>query len=1073
MKSLQKNTSPPSSQSTSVSARKVKMLITTFNFLPILLLTWSSLGFVHLTKNNRTMPCDIKENYPSIVFDCRDRRLTSVPLPITYVANSTELLLSGNLVQVICKTSFKDWYNLTKIDLSANHFPKAKIQDVDICKRGLDIQNETFSNLTKLEQLLIDNNYLCKIPTGMPNTLTKLSLTFNNIFSISSESLSELKHLRKLYLGHNCFYGNACGRVFDIQDGAFANLTHLTILSLSFNNLTNVPPKLPSSLRELYLSNNKIKVIGREDFRNLVNLEILYLSGNCPRCYNAPYPCEPCSGQSSIEINPYAFERLKNLKELHLGSTSLKSVPRIWFQNTTQLKVLNLELNYLVKEIASAEFLLSLPLLEKIDLSFNYDLRSYPRNINISDNFSKLVSLQELHIQGYVFKEVTTTNLAPLTNLPKLKIINLGVNFIRQIDFKVFPKFSNLTIIYLSENKISPFSENISRSKELESFQTHNIQRRSTDDYIDLLANVSDNSKEYANGIHEPFKLVKPRCSSYGKTLDLSLNSIFFIDPEQFRSFKDIACLNLSANGIGQDLNGTEFIYLSNLAYLDLSFNKIDLASFYAFHELPTLEVLDLSYNRHYFIVEGVTHHLKFIENLPNLKVLNLSWNEIFTLTEVPIKSHSLRELMFSGNRLDVLWKQGDKRYLDIFQTFYNLTFLDISHNRLYRIPDKALSNLPITLTELYLNNNKLVFWGWKKLEKFRNLKLLDLSYNKLVMIESNLSSYTCSLQTLLLNHNMISSLPDRFLYKAGSLAYLDLSNNHLQTINKSTFLSGNENFLNFLLLKGNPFDCTCEITDFVSWINKNNITMPRLATDVTCATPGNKKGHGIIYFDVHACDLNSSSMILFFLSFFLVIHITALPIMKHLFYWDLWYIYQICVAKLKWNKVHTSNCLYDAFIVYDNKDPAVSDWVINELCYHLEDRAEKHVVLCLEERDWEPGKAVIDNLVQSINQSKKTLFVLTKKYVKSGKFKTAFYLALQRLMDENMDVIVIVLLQPVLQHSQYLRLRRKICKSSILEWPKNPHAEGLFWQRIRNVVLTENCSRYSNLYTAPLIPLQ
>lgn len=52
---------------------------------------------------------------------------------------------------------------------------------------------------------------------------------------------------------------------------------------------------------------------------------------------------------------------------------------------------------------------------------------------------------------------------------------------------------------------------------------------------------------------------------------------------------------------------------------------------------------------------------------------------------------------------------------------------------------------------------------------------------------------------------------------------------------------------------------------------------------------------------------------------------------------------------------------------------------------------------------------------------------------------KIQFFLcvALQRLLDENVDVIIFILLEPMLQYSQYPRLQRRICKSSILQWPK------------------------------------
>eukprot|EP00079_Xenopus_tropicalis_P015128 XP_004912402.1 PREDICTED: toll-like receptor 8 [Xenopus tropicalis] len=1039
---------------------KAKMTGSLQTLVLVVLITCNSLECSDTNPNNRTIPCKIAENGSSVSFDCSARWLQMVPYPIKYSSDSVELLLSQNLILTINNESFHSWHNLTKIDLNWNHYPKSRLDNADICKRGLEIENGTFSYLTKLEKLFIDHNYLCKIPQGIPSTLTFLSLSYNNIFSVKKQILSPLINLKNLFLSNNCYFGNECGQVLDIEEGTFSGLTELTELSLSFNNLTHVPSKLPASLKQLYLSNNNIQIINRNDFHNLVNLEVLYLSGNCPRCFNANYPCKNLCPNTSITIDHFAFQNLKNLTELHLSSTSLKTIPPTWFQNTTQLKKLYLERNYLVNEIASADFLLNLPFLEVLDLSFNYDLRSYTNNINISDHFSKLVSLKELHIQGYVFKHIAANNLAPLLNLSKLKILNLGTNFIRQVDFKIFQQFTGLELIYLSENRITPFSEKNNKMKLVEGYEDKHSRVSSPGVSFPTQFNFQM-TKTFS-------EVVKPQCSSRGKTLDLSLNSIFFIDPKEFRSFSDVSCLNLSSNGIGQDLNGTEFIYLKNLTYLDLSFNKLDFDSINAFQELPSLEVLDLSYNSHYFIVDGVIHSLKFIENLQHLKVLNLSWNKISTLTDFRLTSHSLKELQFSGNRLDVLWKNEDKRYHKLFMNLSSLTCLDISYNRLSKIKGE-LRYLPLSLTELYLNNNELVYFGWEELQAYENLKYLDLSHNKLTMIMGNLSIHTYSLSSLIISYNSISSLPVAFLHKARNLSELDLSFNHLKSINSSVLLSGSENYLKVLGLKGNPFVCTCEITDFISWIYANNVTIPRLATDVNCATPENKKGSGIIYFDVHTCDLDGAAMILYFFSVFLVMSITVLPILINVFSWDLWYVYHLCVAKLRLHKVCKSECLYDVFITYDNKDPNVNDWIFNELCQHLEDKGDKHMYLCLEERDWEPGKAIIDNLAHSINQSKKTLFVLTKKYVKSGKFKIAFYLALQKLMDENMDVIVIVLLEPVLQNSQYLKLRRKICKSSIMEWPKNPNAKGLFWQRMKNVLLTDNCKRYNNFYTDPI----
>ncbi|XP_075706473.1 LOW QUALITY PROTEIN: toll-like receptor 8 [Rhinoderma darwinii] len=1032
-----------------------------FSLPSVLLIIYYSFGACDVKLNQRTHPCTIMKNNISLIFDCQARHLEFVPPPINYSDTSAVLLLlSNNHLHTIKKTAFQKWANLSILDLSFN----SKVSSV------LIIDDEAFANQTKLKQLHIDNNNLNLIPPGLPISLRTLSLQYNNILSVSCESLSKITHLKKLCLDHNCYYGNKCSHKLQIQEGAFLQLEKLTTLSLSCNNLRKVPSRLPSSLKVLNLKNNVISIIRKEDFMNLSNLKILNLSGNCPRCFNAQFSCKSCPGQSSIRIYSNAFKYLKKLVELNLGNTSLTLVQRAWFQNLKGLKVLNLENNYLVKQMATGDFMLSLSYLQKLDLSYNYEIRTYSQNLNLSENFSKLISLQELHLQGYVFQTITNITLAPLHKIKNLNVINFGTNFIRQVNLSVFHNFHNLSMIYLSENRITPFivrkneNENLEINPKLYRCSIHDI---ATHNRFDKSIDYPLENNRWSD------QIIKPICISYGKTLDLSYNTMFFIDAEEFNLLSDIVCLNLSHNSIDQDLNGTEFIHMPNLTYLDLSYNKLDFDSSSAFQELPRLQVLDLSYNAKYFLVEGVTHNLNFIGNLPSLKVFNISWNKISTLTEYQINNSGLEELRFSGNSLNILWRHWNPPYKEIFKNFSSLKILDISYNDLEILHHKAVVNLPKNITELHLNYNKLTLWEWKTLQHFKNLKFLDLSHNRLIAIESNLFMYTSSLQKLRLHRNLISQLSDSFLYKATSLTDLDLTDNHIQTINKSAFLSGNDNFLKVLRLKGNPFVCTCEIIDFLQWIANNNVTIPLLATDVTCSNSDFKRRKSIIQFDMHACSLDGISMMLCFLSFISVVLIMALRILKHLFYWDVWYIYHWCVAKLKPRKMAITETLYDAFITYDNKDPAVSDWVYNELCHELEENGDKHIFLCLEEREWEPGKAVIDNIAQSINQSKKTVFVLTKKYVKSGKFRTAFYLAMQKLMDENMDVIVIVLLQPVLQNSQYLRLRKKICSSSILEWPKNPHAEHLFWQNMKNVLLTENSSRYNHLYTNPVTTWQ
>ncbi|XP_026333920.1 toll-like receptor 8 [Ursus arctos] len=1030
--------------------------------LPSLLLTClfllisDSYEFFTKANHSRSYPCDERRQNGSIIAECNSRRLREVPQTVgKYV---TALDLSDNYITHITNESFQGLQNLTKINLNHNANPQHLNENPDINKHGMNITDGAFLNLQNLNQLLLEDNQLYQIPAGLPGSLKELSLIQNNIIWVTKKNTSGLANLERLYLSWNCYFGNNCdNKTFDIEDGTFEGLTNLKVLSLSFNKLVHVPPKLPDSLRELYLSNAKIKIISQEDFKGLRNLRVLDLSGNCPRCFNAPFPCTPCEGGSSIQIHPLAFQTLTELRYLNLSSTSLQKIPATWFENMHKLKVLHLEFNYLVDEIASGEFLTKLPSLEILDLSFNYVKAKYPKYITISQNFSNLQLLQALHLRGYVFQELRAEDFHPLMGLSNLKTINLGVNFIKQINFTLFQNFTNLTVIYLSENRISPLVNDI-RQNDVSgsSSPSHVLKPRSADVEFD----------PHSNFYHNTNPLIKPQCAVYGKALDLSLNSIFFIGREQFEAFHDIACLNLSSNGNGQVLHGTEFSAVPHVKYLDLTNNRLDFDDDNALSELPELEVLDLSYNAHYFRIAGVTHRLGFIQNLTQLKVLNLSHNGIYTLTEQDLRSMSLEELVFSGNRLDILWNAEGDKYWKIFTSLRNLTRLDLSSNNLRRIPNEAFLNLPQSLTQLYIKNNVLNFFNWTLLQQFPHLQTLDLSGNRLSSLTNSLSKFTPSLRTLLLHRNRIAHLPANFLSEASSLIHLDLSSNLLKMINKSTLQTKTNTSLAILELDRNPFDCTCDIGDFRRWMDENlDVTIPRL-TDVICSSPGDQKGKSIMSLELTTCISDTIAAVLCFFTSFITITVMLAALGHHWFYWDVWFIYHVCLAKVKgYRSLSTSQTFYDAYVSYDTKDASVTDWVINELRFHLEESEGKNVLLCLEERDWDPGLAIIDNLMQSINQSKKTIFVLTKKYAQNWNFKTAFYLALQRLMDENMDVIIFILLEPVLQHSQYLRLRQRICKSSILQWPDNPKAEGLFWQSLKNVVLTENNSRYNNLY--------
>nr|QXJ40781.1 toll-like receptor 8 [Sebastes schlegelii] len=442
-----------------------------------------------------------------------------------------------------------------------------------------------------------------------------------------------------------------------------------------------------------------------------------------------------------------------------------------------------------------------------------------------------------------------------------------------------------------------------------------------------------------------------------------------------------------------------------------------------------------------------------------------MSHNSISTLTTKQMCSKSLAELQFTNNLLGILWKERDGSYKTLFTNLTNLTILDISHNNIGKIPDDVYGYLPRNLTILRIGHNSLTDFKWDKLKCFNQLQILDLSFNSLSNVTVITSNVTLTFLDLSYNH--IFHLDNGFLKGAKSLMTLSLSYNKLTIINQSTFQSRSDSQLQTLFLWRNPFQCTCDSLDFILWIENSYLKIPRLTTKVMCDTPANKKGEALINFDINQCVNDSEAFLIYILTNSFITVFMFVATVAHLFYWDASYVLHYMKARLKgYRSLNSLEGVYDVFVTYDTKDPHVSEWVMRNLRVKLEEEGEKHLPLCLEERDWLPGVPLVDNLTHSIRYSRKTLFVLTEGYVKTGVFKLAMYLAHQRLLDENVDVIVLLMLEPVLQNSHFLRLRRRLCGKSVVEWPRTAAAEPWFWQNLRNVVRVDNQVLYSKTYS-------
>ena len=95
----------------------------------------------------------------------------------------------------------------------------------------------------------------------------------------------------------------------------------------------------------------------------------------------------------------------------------------------------------------------------------------------------------------------------------------------------------------------------------------------------------------------------------------------------------------------------------------------------------------------------------------------------------------------------------------------------------------------------------------------------------------------------------------------------------------------------------------------------------------------------------------------------------------------------------------------YDVFLSYANQD---SQYVEDILLSGLErpEKAEAQRYKCLiHSRDWAPGTAIPDQILQSVDNSRRTVIVLSNNYLQSMWSNMEFQAAHVKTMEENIQV--------------------------------------------------------------------
>ncbi|XP_070537008.1 toll-like receptor 2 [Ptychodera flava] len=519
------------------------------------------------------------------------------------------------------------------------------------------------------------------------------------------------------------------------------------------------------------------------------------------------------------------------------------------------------------------------------------------------------------------------------------------------------------------------------------------------------------------------------------RNIDASFNMFNGKIPEYaFRRHQSLTFINLRNNKFNF-IEQKSFGSLSKLQYLDLSNNRIKMVSSGAFYALKTLTTLS-------FVGNSLLHQGEFemsnyqLNNFSSLTTLTLG-SRAFQNIGLPNSPH-LESLHIANGQLPCCVKLFRENVRLEYLTLLEIQNVDfISHNEMGAIVNTDVINVQPRqcLRFLRLPNNNFKHLNFTSLNEFQNLEELLLTNNQL---------------------SFIHGVPN----KLNKLASLDLSSNLITVLSPEivTLLPS----LRSLKVYDNPFDCTCKMKPFTDWLRKDqNVNVYHGGTrrkQNTCSLPRAQYGVSIDLIEL-GLECNLVFMISLPLTCFIVVVVIIAALVKR-FHWRTHLAYFLFKLRpggynLQINdEEQAQNKKYDAFVVYNQHD---SDWVIHELVPHLENIDPPNFKLCIHERDFIPGNDIFENVLDSIEQSKKTMLILSPDFAASEWCYFETRMVHRCLIEEKRDIIIMVSLKRIPDDEMPRILRNILLIKNYLEWPENEIGRKLFWEKLK-VALRSDC---------------
>ena len=874
---------------------------------------------------------------------------------------------------------------------------------------GLLIQNSNmtylptgaFRSSPNLTTVHLDKNNIRVIADHAFDGLTQLialKLDKNKLSTLSRDSLSGLTNFIGISLNYNLF------RVLPVE--ALCDVKNMTALRLTGNKLTDIHFgacfKRLKYLTLLDLSGNIFKTLSSQNFSGLCTIKIteLYI--------------ESCQIH---ELSPDTFECLKKLKNLSLKNNHIFYMPNDMFKGLKLLRYLNIIDN--------------------------------PIAVFNSKLIAPLGNLQELHIGNPKWTSlVFGPEFQNLSSLRALRLENIRMETLKNNTFRSLVTCPVDTIYFEKCHFRTMESGSLSYFPKLKML-------------ILLDTGLSQHLQATLDGFKSPglktLNIIGPVDSALCGDLDNIGSSL------QARDLAHLVLTDCVLKRISRTLLGN----LTNLETLDLSSNALLEAEAGSLRFLRSLKILRLDQNKLTTCPSGT-----WLGVGKGVKTLSLDHNRIGSLGGDSLAGYgSLQHLYLMGNAIRKIFDQPFKetphlKYLYLANNKIStlrhsalppcLLVLRLESNRLQTIAEDALTNLT-DLIKLQLSHNillgKSVRAGKLVLNGLRSLKQLTMTGLRISEVPHHLFSNLTNLEVLSLHGNSITSWDWKAFLPLTRLKMLGLSANKITSLNEKSYIDIADT-LQEIDLSGNPFACTCDLLWFRQYMMTGNVIFlgfPEGKANYACASPESLRGVPLLNFHISSYDCLDKMEIGALFGFFitcLVFGVCTSLVLKY--WWHIRYYWFVLQAQRKQQKelLHQPQYRFDAFVCYHSDD---RHWVIRKLLPNIEYDGGYDV--CLHDRNWLGGIDIAENILMSIDRSRKVIMVLTNKFAASQWCQFEVAMAQHRLLEEGRDVLIPVLMEEIEGRNLTARLRHVLNTKTYLAWPREENKEAKFWGALRKAL--------------------